>query len=95
MPQFTPLTHDEIVAFRGKRGRHDVVDLTPFTDFLREIPAGEGGEITLTPEEKRRTVKRHMNTAAQNLNVTINWRRSDHQVMRFAVVTNAALLAAS
>jgi hypothetical protein len=85
MPTFRALSAEELAQLRARRG--GAVDLTPYTDFLRGLGAGEGGELTLGPDEQKRTVKRRLTTAARRMNKDVRYRRTVGDVLRFEVVS--------
>jgi len=61
------------------------VDLSEYLEFLRGIEPGTGGELILGEREDRRTVKRRLTTAAQQLHMQVRWRRGDGDHLRFEV----------
>src|SRR4051794_17353343 len=56
MPTFRLLDAEEVAALRHHR--RSSTDLAPYREFIRDIPQGEGGELTLDPKEQKRTIKR-------------------------------------
>ena len=58
MPVFRRLSAEEVAAMRARR--RGSVDLTEYSDFVRGLTAGEGGEIVLGEIEQKRTVKRRL-----------------------------------
>ena len=83
MPTFRPLSTEEVAALQKSRGR--AIDLSEYRQFLEELEPGDGGEITLTPGEQKRTVKRRLTTAAKQMNKSVRYRRSEGDVLRFEV----------
>ena len=83
MPQFRPLTVDEVAAMRSFR--RGTVDLTEYTEFVRGLAVGEGGELTLGATELKRTVKRRLTRAAHLLGKDVRYRRSEGSLIRFEV----------
>lgn len=87
VPFFRKLSAEEVAAMRARR--RGSVDLTDYIDFLRTLDVGEGGEVTLKPDEQKRTVKRRLTRAARQLNKDVRYRRSEGNVIRFEVRTLA------
>jgi hypothetical protein len=83
MPQFRRLSADEVAAMRARR--RGSVDLTEYSEFLRALDIGEGGEVVLADAEQKRTVKRRLTRAARQLNKDVRYRRSEGNVIRFEV----------
>ena len=83
MPQFRRLNADEVAAMRARR--RGSVDLTEYSEFLRALDIGEGGEVVLSEAEQKRTVKRRLTRAARQLNKDVRYRRSEGNVIRFEV----------
>jgi hypothetical protein len=83
MPQFRRLNADEVAAMRARR--RGSVDLTEYSEFIRGLEAGEGGEVVLGDTEQKRTVKRRLTRAARQMNKDVRYRRSEGNVIRFEV----------
>ena len=83
MPQFRRLNADEVAAMRARR--RGSVDLTEYSDFIRGLDVGEGGEVVLGDAEQKRTVKRRLTRAARQMNKDVRYRRSEGNVIRFEV----------
>jgi hypothetical protein len=83
MPTFRRLNADEVAAMRARR--RGSVDLTEYTEFIRALDAGEGGEVVLGDSEQKRTVKRRLTRAARQLSKDVRYRRSEGNVIRFEV----------
>jgi hypothetical protein len=83
MPTFRRLSAEEVAALRKARGR--AVDLSEYRQFLEGLAPGEGGELALSPDEQKRTVKRRLTTAARQMNKEVVYRRSEGDVLRFEV----------
>lgn len=83
MPNFRKLNADEVAAMRARR--RGSVDLTEYSDFVRNLDVGEGGELTLSDSEQKRTVKRRLTRAARQMNRDVRYRRSEGNVIRFEV----------
>jgi len=87
MPTFRRLNADEVAAMRARR--RGSVDLTEYTEFLRGLEAGEGGEVVLGENEQKRTVKRRLTRAARQMSRDVRYRRSEGNVIRFEVRTTS------
>jgi hypothetical protein len=83
MPSFRKLNADEVAAMRARR--RGSVDLTDYSDFIRGLDVGEGGEVVLGETEQKRTVKRRLTRAARQLNKDVRYRRSEGNMIRFEV----------
>jgi hypothetical protein len=86
MPQFRRLNADEVAAMRARR--RGSVDLTEYSDFIKALQVGEGGEggeVTLASSEQKRTVKRRLTRAARQMDKDVRYRRSEGNMIRFEV----------
>lgn len=87
MPTFRRLNTEEVTAMRARR--RGSVDLTEYSEFLRGLQVGEGGEVTLGSSEQKRTVKRRLTRAARQMDKDVRYRRSEGNIIRFEVRTLA------
>lgn len=87
MPTFRRLNTEEVTAMRVRR--RGSVDLTEYSEFLRGLQVGEGGEVTLGSSEQKRTVKRRLTRAARQMDKDVRYRRSEGSIIRFEVRTLA------
>ena len=85
MPTFRRLNADEVVAMRSRR--RGSVDLSEYRDFMRSLQIGEGGEVALDDVEQKRTIKRRLTRAAQQMNRDVRFRRSEGTIIRFEVLS--------
>ncbi|MEA2639013.1 MAG: hypothetical protein QOF51_407 [Chloroflexota bacterium] len=83
MPMFRRLNADEVAAMRARR--RGSVDLSEYSEFIRGLDQGEGGEVTLSDADQKRTVKRRLTRAARQMNKDVRYRRSEGNVIRFEV----------
>jgi len=83
MPSFRRLNSDEVAAMRARR--RGSVDLTEYSEFIRALQVGEGGEVTLGQNEQKRTVKRRLTRAARQMDKDVRYRRSEGNMIRFEV----------
>jgi hypothetical protein len=81
MPSFRRLNAEEVAAMRARR--RGSVDLTEYSDFIRGLEVGEGGEVVLGDTEQKRTVKRRLTRAARQMSRDVRYRRSEGNVIRF------------
>ena len=81
MPSFRRLNAEEVAAMRARR--RGSVDLTEYSDFIRGLEVGEGGEVVLGDAEQKRTVKRRLTRAARQMSRDVRYRRSEGNVIRF------------
>ena len=65
--------------------RRGTVDLSQYSDFLRGLNVGEGGEVALEPHDVKRTVKRRLTRAAHLQGKDVRYRRTEGNVVRFEV----------
>ncbi len=83
MPNFRRLSAEEVAAMRARR--RGSVDLSEYSDFIRALDIGEGGEVVLGENEQKRTVKRRLTRAARQLSKDVRYRRSEGNTIRFEV----------
>jgi hypothetical protein len=88
MPMFRPLQTEELAALQARRGRS--IDLAEYSDFVRDLQIGEGGEVTLGADEQKRTVKRRLSHAAHLFDKDLRYRRTEGNVIRFEILGSAA-----
>jgi hypothetical protein len=62
------------------------VDLTPYIEYLRSIQSGYAGEIQMTPNENKPTIKRRVTLAANRLGKSIKYLRSGENQLVFEVM---------
>jgi hypothetical protein len=84
MPTFRSLGADELAALRKRRGA--AVDLTEYSDFIRNLQVGEGGQLTLNGDEQKRKVKRRLTSVAHSLGRDVRYRRSEGNTIRFELM---------
>ncbi|GIW08882.1 MAG: hypothetical protein KatS3mg060_3687 [Dehalococcoidia bacterium] len=83
MAQFERLSRE---AFSKSQGRPRNSYLEEYRGFLADLQPGEGGEITLDPNEKKATIKNRLNHAARVENKRIRYLRTPSDRVRFQVV---------
>jgi len=83
MPTFRRLSAEEVAEMRARR--RGSVDLTEYSNFIRGLDLGEGGEVSLADAEQKRTVKRRLTRAARQMNKDVRYRRSEGNLIRFEI----------
>jgi hypothetical protein len=83
VPKFRRLSPEEMAAMRSYR--RGTVDLSQYSEFLRQLGEGEGGEVALDTNDVKRTVKRRLTRAAHLLGKDVRYRRTEGNVVRFEV----------
>ena len=83
MPSFRRLSAEEVAEMRARR--RGSVDLTEYSNFIRGLDLGEGGEVSLGDSEQKRTVKRRLTRAARQMNKDVRYRRSEGNLIRFEI----------
>jgi len=83
MPTFRRLSAEEVAEMRARR--RGSVDLTEYSNFIRGLDLGEGGEVSLGDAEQKRTVKRRLTRAARQMNKDVRYRRSEGNLIRFEI----------
>jgi len=88
VPDFRRLSADEVAALRSRR--RGSVDLAEYSEFVRELDEGEGGELELAADEQKRTVKRRLTRAARLQGKDVRYRRSEGNYIRFELRSSPA-----
>jgi len=83
---FEKLTKAELSRYRGgRRSAHP-----EYIQFLQDLKVGEGGWTTVEQEKaSRQTIKNRLNRAAESLDMSIKFKRSDASKVVFEVVKTA------
>jgi hypothetical protein len=86
MPNFRKLEADEVKAIenKGKGLRRQTEE--QYDTFLADYDIGEYGEATLDEGENRLTVRNRMRAAANRRGVSLEFRRTQGDLIRFKVV---------
>ena len=88
MPQVRKLAADEVQALQNKgKGQRKLVE-EQYDAILRDFSAGEYGEAVLEPGENRLTVRNRFKAAARRQGVTLEFRRTSDNLLRFKVVSD-------
>jgi len=89
MPQIRKLTPEEVEAIHTKpKGQRRLVE-EEYDALLSEYEAGDYGEASLDPEEKRLTVQNRLRAAAKRRNIGITFRRASGDLIRFQIVADS------
>lgn len=85
MPRFRKLTPEELESFKpivsGERARIRA----EYRGYIQAINPGEGGELKLSEDEKKVTIKNRLKRAALELNMVIEFKRSGSDTVRFCI----------
>jgi hypothetical protein len=63
--------------------------------FMSDYDVGDYGEAELTFDEKRLTVRNRLKAAAKRRGVSIDFKRTQGNILRFKIVPNTVAAAAS
>jgi hypothetical protein len=85
MPKFRKVSAEEIEQTRlpttGERARVR----EEYKRYIKSLKEGEGGELTLAEDENKTTIKNRLKRAAEELDVTLKFKRSPQDVVRYLV----------
>ncbi len=88
MPQVRKLAPEEVQELQNKgKGQRKLVE-EQYDAILRDFSAGEYGEAVLEPGENRLTVRNRFKAAATRQGLTLEFRRTSDNLLRFKVVEN-------
>jgi hypothetical protein len=94
MPSVRKLTAEEVQALQNKgKGQRKLVE-EQYDAILGEYSAGDYGEAVLEPDENRLTVRNRLKAAARRRGLSIDFRRTRDDLLRFQVVTGETAQAA-
>lgn len=86
MPKHRKITVEEMKALTptvtGERARIR----EEYRGYLSDLEVGEGGELELGSDEKKVTVKNRLKRAADDLNMSLEFRRSGYDLVRYCIV---------
>lgn len=86
MPQVRKLTMDEVRTIEGRiKGQRKLIE-EEYDGILGDYALGEYGEATLGDEENRITVRNRLKAAATRRGVTLDFRRTKGNQLRFKVL---------
>jgi hypothetical protein len=78
MPEFTTVSVQEaqIRTIPGRQGKF----INEFADYIRQVPKGQAGRLTLGEPEKHTTVRRQLVVAAKTINIPLTIKRSGNDI---------------
>ena len=86
MPQVRKLDPEEVQEIQNKgKGQRKIVE-EQYDAILSDYEVGEYGEAVLDEGENRLTVRNRMKAAATRRGISINFRRTQGDILRFQVV---------
>ncbi|HNP71568.1 MAG TPA: hypothetical protein PLO33_08335 [Kouleothrix sp.] len=89
MPNVRKLSQDEVRAIENKgKGQRKLIE-EQYDEILGEYGEGDYGEALLDPGENRLTVRNRLKAAARRRNLTIDFRRTKDDLLRFQVTAAA------
>jgi hypothetical protein len=90
MPSVRKLTADEVWALENKgKGQRKLIE-EQYDAIIGEYSAGDYGEAMLEPGENRLTVRNRLKAAARRRSLSIDFRRTKEDLLRFQVVAASA-----
>ena len=88
MPSVRKLTQEEVRTIENKgKGLRKLIE-EEYDMFLREYEVGDYGEAELTSDEKRLTVRNRLKAAAKRRDVSIDFKRTQGNILRFRIAPN-------
>jgi hypothetical protein len=94
MPTVRKLTQEEVRTIENKgKGLRKLIE-EEYDRFLGDYDVGEYGEAELTDDEKRLTVRNRLKAAARRRGLSIDFKRTQGNILRFKVAPNIVAAAA-
>ena len=94
MPTVRKLTQEEVRTIENKgKGLRKLIE-EEYDMFMGDYDVGDYGEAELTSDEKRLTVRNRLKAAAKRKGVSIDFKRTQGNILRFKIVPNAVVAAA-
>jgi hypothetical protein len=85
MPTVRKLSDDEVRTIENKvKGLRKLIE-EEYDIFVRDYEVGDYGEAELNSEEKRLTVRNRLKAAAKRRGLSIDFKRTQGNVLRFKV----------
>jgi hypothetical protein len=95
MPTVRKLTQEEVRTIENKgKGLRKLIE-EEYDMFMSDYDVGDYGEAELTFDEKRLTVRNRLKAAAKRRGVSIDFKRTQGNILRFKIVPNTVAAAAS
>ena len=78
MPEFTTVSVQDaqIRTIPGRQGKF----INEFADYIRRVPKGQAGRLTIGEQEKHTTVRRQLVVAAKTINIPLTIKRSGNDI---------------
>ena len=78
MPEFTtvPVQEAQVRTIPGRQGKF----INEFADYIRQVPKGQAGRLTIGEQEKHTTVRRQLVVAAKTINIPLTIKRSGNDI---------------
>ena len=78
MPEFTtvPVQEAQVRTIPGRQGKF----ISEFADYIRQVPKGQAGRLTIGEQEKHTTVRRQLVVAAKTINIPLTIKRSGNDI---------------
>ena len=74
MPEFTtvPVQEAQVRTIPGRQGKF----INEFADYIRQVPKGQAGRLTIGEQEKHTTVRCQLVVAAKTIHIPLTIKRS-------------------
>jgi hypothetical protein len=93
MPTVRKLTQDEVRTIENKgKGLRKLIE-EEYDIFLGDYDVGEYGEAELGSDEKRLTVRNRLKAAAKRRGLSIDFKRTQGNILRFKIAPNTVVAA--
>jgi hypothetical protein len=78
MPEFTTVSMTEatLQTSSGRQKRY----LAEYIDYIKTLPKGQAGRLTIGEQEKHTTVRRRLVVAAKTINIPLTIKRSGNDI---------------
>jgi hypothetical protein len=94
MPTVRKLSEEEVRTIENKgKGLRKLIE-EEYDMFLSDYKIGDYGEAQLTSDEKRLTVRNRLKAAAKRRDVSIDFKRTQGNVLRFKIAPNTVVAVA-
>jgi hypothetical protein len=94
MPTVRKLTQEEVRTIENKgKGLRKLIE-EEYDLFMGDYGVGDYGEAELSSDEKRLTVRNRLKAAAKRQGVSIDFKRTQGNILRFKIVPNTVAAAA-
>jgi hypothetical protein len=94
MPTVRKLSQDEVRTIENKgKGLRKLIE-EEYDMFLSDYAEGDYGEAELTSDEKRLTVRNRLKAAAKRRDVSIDFKRTQGNILRFKITPSTVVAAA-